>query len=176
MAHDGFYIIVDNTAPGLPQTHFGRSVGYVEFLDSVLGDNSVRVRIEDCELFSTLMGLYIEAYEKDNKTVFFTEDMFSAEEAAFFTTIYDQEFKTGTRALLAERKIRNHYSYIFGKIDLLLTTEITINGVLEINFLDDGPDIIPYLMMARSYYTAPKAGNFRRVELDMEKISLSFYC
>lgn len=175
-AHDGYYVIVDEAALTMPQTHFGRNVGYVEFLDSILGENSHRTRLVECELFSTLMGLYIEAYEKDGKTVYFTEDMFSAAEANFFTQIYEQEFKTGTRITLAERKEKNIYAYVFGLIELLLTTESPENGVLEMNFASDGPAVLPFLLMARSFYTSPKAGNFRRVEIDIQKISISFYC
>lgn len=175
MSHEGFYIVINTNAPGTPQTHFGQSVGFVEFLNSVLGEGFVRVRDDECKRYSTFMGLLIESYQQGDNVIFMTEFMFSAEEAAHFVKVYLLDNFEGTLPQLLTRRDVDFSGYIKGRIALALETGIAVNGRLEVNFSLEGIISLPYLHEARMHYTSPRPGYFKRVEVNYNIPSICFF-
>jgi len=175
MSHEGFYILINTNAPAKPHTYFGQSVGLVEFLESVLGEGSIRVREEECKRYSTFMGLLIEAYQKNDLIVFMTDCLFSAEEAALFAKVYMLDNFEGIHAQLVQRRDVDFSSYVKGRIALSLATGLAINGRLDIDFSIEGVISLPYLHEASMHYTSPQPGHFRRVEVEPRGPSISFY-
>jgi hypothetical protein len=176
MSHKGFYVLINTTAPHEPHTHFGQSVGLVEFLDTVLGEGSERVRQDECWRYSTFMGLMIEAYQLHDQVLFLTEYLFSANEAALFVKMYLTDTVDGILPKLVQRREIDFSGYIRGRIALALETGIILNGRLEINFAAEGVISLPYLLEARMHYTSPRPGHFKRVEVDQSVPSILFYC
>jgi hypothetical protein len=175
MAHSGYYILIEKNAPMITHVHFGQFVGYMEFLEQVLGKDCVRVREVECRRHSTFLGLLVEAYEWDEKVVFFTEFLFSNDEAQTFVGNYMSDHFSGLRAMLRARKEIDLRGYVRGRIALALDTDLPVNGRLEVNFSLEGVVSLPYLYEMQMHYTAPRPGNFARVELDTAVPSIYFF-
>lgn len=175
MAHEGFFVVISTKAPHETHTHYGQSVGYIEFLENALGPGATRCREEECKRYSTFLGMLIEAYTLGEHVIFFTEFLFSAEDAALFVKVYMQDNFKGLMPTLRDRSAIDLRGYVRGRIALSLDTDLAVNGRLEVNFSLEGIVSLPYLYEARMHYTSPKPGNFKRVEVDTSIPSIFFY-
>lgn len=176
MAHEGYYFLVDKSAPAVVHKHFYQWVDYIEFLHNVLSPSCARANMDQCVRLSTFMGLPIESYEDGDRVVFFTPELFmTQEETEDFIANYKQDIFEGIRPQLAQREKINLKEYVQGRINVSLQTDICINGVMEVRFSDEGCVVLPFLHFAAMYYKTPKAGNFQRIEVDKDVPSIKFY-
>lgn len=174
---EGFFIMVERDAPAIVHIHFHVKAGYMEFLNDVLGPECTLTNTDECNRYSTFMGMQIEAYTLGSKIIYFATDLFTADEAQRFVGYYNVENFSGLYATLQKRRKRRYEVYVDKKIATALDTDICQNNILEVDFSHDGPQTLLYLHAARMKYTAPLPGNFppSNVHIDPLKPSILFH-
>jgi hypothetical protein len=174
---DGYYILIDARAQDVPQMHYQINVvGYMEFLASVFnGEEYEMANEEECKRLSTFLGERIESMKNQNKIIYFTEAMFSLEEAQNFCRVYMQDRFDGVKPRLAARSTFDLDRYVIGRIELTLETGMCVQDRLEIEFRDEGIVSLPALYRARMQYLTPLPGNFTKIDIDCNVPSIIFY-
>lgn len=173
--HDGFYVLVDERVPTAAFGHFYLWLNEEDFINHTLSLEAIPHNAERCQRFSTFMGINVKAYIHGNRSIYFTDRLFNAEELSRFLTAYYLDVETGIRPQLLSRKKTDLKTYVDGKINLLLNSHASVNGCLEITFAEEGRDCLPFLHHARMLYCSPQPGYFTRVEVNEEIPSIVFY-
>jgi len=174
---DGYYILIDARARDVPQMHYQINVvSYLEFLGKVFGGAEYEpANEEECKRLSTFLGERIESFRSLNQIIYFTEAMFSLEEAQNFCRVYMLDQFEGVRPQLASRTSFDLDNYVMGQIELNLRMGMCVQDRLEIEFRDEGIACLPCLYRARMKYLAPLPGNFKEIDIDCNVPSIIFY-